>query len=148
MELLLRYCYDVLHIISHEHPLLIAEKDSTRSIREKMTEMALETFEVPQFYTALQSVLAVYASGNTTGVAVDIGHDMILISVVYEGYSNPSASVKLHYGSANITRNIATKLGIPDLEIARNIKEKYCNLLEDKIQGEQKKYFTSCPQGI
>ena len=41
--------------------------------REKMTEIAFETFKAPAFYVEMQAVLSLYASGRTTGIVLDSG---------------------------------------------------------------------------
>ncbi len=41
--------------------------------REKMQQIMFEKFEVPALYVAIQAVLALYASGRTTGIVLDAG---------------------------------------------------------------------------
>ena len=41
--------------------------------REKTTQIMFEHFNVPSLYLAVQSVLALYASGRTTGLILDSG---------------------------------------------------------------------------
>lgn len=41
--------------------------------REKMTQIMFESFNIPSFYLGVQAVLALYASGRTTGVVLDSG---------------------------------------------------------------------------
>eukprot|EP01084_Bolivina_argentea_P316958 549493_1 len=52
-----------------------------RQNRERMCKILFETFNVPSFYVAIQSVLALYASGLLTG------HSVTHTVPVYEGYA-------------------------------------------------------------
>jgi hypothetical protein len=57
-----------------EHPLLITEAPmNPLKNREKMAEIFFEHFNVPAFYVAVQAVMALYASGRTTGIVLDAG---------------------------------------------------------------------------
>ncbi|KIJ92509.1 hypothetical protein K443DRAFT_13543 [Laccaria amethystina LaAM-08-1] len=53
--------------------------------REKMAQIMFESFNVSAFYVAMQAVLSLYASGRTTGVAVDSGESYTHSVPVYEG---------------------------------------------------------------
>jgi len=66
--------YDQLRCMPEEHPLLITEAPmNPLKNREKMAEIFFEHFNVPAFYVAVQAVMALYASGRTTGVVLDAG---------------------------------------------------------------------------
>jgi actin-related protein len=57
-----------------DHPVMMTEAPLNPKVnREKMTEIMFEKFNVPQFYLAIQQVLALFASGRTTGLVVDSG---------------------------------------------------------------------------
>ena len=66
--------YNELRIDPSELPFLVTEApfNPTKN-REKMIEILFEKFGVPASYVAVQAVLALYASGRTTGVVLDIG---------------------------------------------------------------------------
>ena len=42
-----------------------------------------ESFNVPQFYVAIQAVLSLYSGGKTTGVVVDSGDGVTHIVPIY-----------------------------------------------------------------
>eukprot|EP01084_Bolivina_argentea_P246430 412418_1 len=68
-----------------------------------MTEIMFERFNVPGFYLANQSVLALYASkGCTTGIVIDSGSITRTVPV-YEGYALKQAVNTLNIGGRDIT---------------------------------------------
>ncbi|EGT47335.1 hypothetical protein CAEBREN_19877 [Caenorhabditis brenneri] len=46
---------------------------SLKANREKMTEIMFERFNVPSYYVAIDSVLALYSTGRTTGIVINSG---------------------------------------------------------------------------
>ncbi|KAJ1779011.1 centractin- actin- protein of the dynactin complex, partial [Coemansia sp. RSA 2523] len=68
MERIWAYIYsDELKIMSEEHPVLLTEAPLNPSAnREQAAQIFFETFNVPAFYTSIQAVLSLYASGRTT----------------------------------------------------------------------------------
>jgi len=66
--------YEELQVAPEEHPVLMTEAPlNPKENREKITEVLFETFNVPAFYLSISSVLALYASGKTTGTIVESG---------------------------------------------------------------------------
>ena len=82
--------YNELRLDPEEHPVFLTEPPcNPRGNREKMTEVFFENFGVPAFYIAIQAVLALFASGRTTGIVFDSGDGVSHTVPVYEGYSLP-----------------------------------------------------------
>ena len=54
--------------------------------RERMTQIMFETFNVPALYIFEQAVLALFASGRTTGCVLDSGEDRSHAVPVYESH--------------------------------------------------------------
>lgn len=51
-----------------DHPVLLTEAArNPLENRQRMIELMFETFNVPLTFVAMQAVLALYASGRTTG---------------------------------------------------------------------------------
>eukprot|EP00922_Rhytidocystis_sp_ex-Travisia-forbesii_P039440 GHVS01058633.1.p1 GENE.GHVS01058633.1~~GHVS01058633.1.p1 ORF type:complete len:501 (-),score=67.91 GHVS01058633.1:735-2237(-) len=71
-----------------EHPMLLTEPSKhNRVLREKMTELLFETFQLPALYIAKQAVLCAFAVGRSSGLVVDIGAAGMSLVPVAEGYS-------------------------------------------------------------
>lgn len=75
MEKIWYHCFfNELRVTPSEHPCLITEASQNPKMnREKMINIMFEIFDVPCFYVAIQAVLALYASGRTTGIVIDSG---------------------------------------------------------------------------
>eukprot|EP00922_Rhytidocystis_sp_ex-Travisia-forbesii_P040167 GHVS01059725.1.p1 GENE.GHVS01059725.1~~GHVS01059725.1.p1 ORF type:complete len:522 (+),score=179.68 GHVS01059725.1:159-1568(+) len=71
-----------------EHPILVTEPSKhNRVMREKMTEVLFEQFELPALYLAKRAVLCAFAVGRSSGLVVDIGAAGMSLVPVTEGYS-------------------------------------------------------------
>ncbi len=78
--------YNELRIAPEEQPILLTETPfNPKANREKMTEIMFETFNVPDVYLAVQSVLSLFASGRTTGIVMDSGDDVTHVVPISEG---------------------------------------------------------------
>lgn len=115
--------------------VLISEPpNNPRADREKTTEIMFETFGVRRFYLALQAVLALYASGRTTGVVLDIGTGVSHTVPVYSGYSVPRAVLRNNLAGRDLTNymcEIMMDEGVSlttsaDREIGNQMKENAC----------------------
>jgi hypothetical protein len=58
---------------------------STRDERVKLCEMLFEKFDVGSLHLQPSPVLAMYATGELNGLAVEIGHSLTQIVPVYDG---------------------------------------------------------------
>tara|TARA_R110002050_G_scaffold139938_11_gene264524 strand:+ start:2231 stop:2911 length:681 start_codon:yes stop_codon:yes gene_type:complete len=70
-----------------EHPILLTEPSfNTKEIREKITELFFEKYDVPAYFVAKEPVCSCFASGRSTGLVLDVGGDVATVTPVYDGY--------------------------------------------------------------
>jgi len=104
-----------------------------------MTQIMFETFNCPAVYTSPQPVLAMYASGRTSGLVLDSGDGVTSVLAVYEGYSLPSSIRKIGLSGRGFTdflMKLLTEKGYSftttaERSIVCDIKEKLCYLALD-----------------
>ena len=124
--------FSELRVSPEEHPIMMTETSlNPKADREKVAEIMFETFNVPYLYLHLQAVLALLASGRTTGVVLDSGESVSHVVPIFESYAIPHATVKIPLGGRDLTnymRKILKERGIVfnnqnESHIVQDIKE-------------------------
>jgi actin len=129
--------YNELRVPPEEHPVLLTESPlNPRANREKTTQIMFETFNTPAMYLAVQGVLAMYASGRTTGLSIDSGAGSTNVVPIYEGHAIQHAIREpLIINGENATADLVKRLSMigysfitpsAEREIVSDIKEKLC----------------------
>ncbi|KAI7834368.1 putative centractin [Kickxella alabastrina] len=147
MEKIWSYIYnDELKTLSEEHPVLLTEAPLNPSAnREQAAQIFFETFNVPAFYTSIQAVLSLYASGRTTGVVLDSGDGVSHAVPVFEGFALPHAIRRMDVAGRDVTEYLQVllqKAGYnlytsAEKEIVRQVKEKICYVALDAAKEEK-----------
>jgi len=119
--------------------------------REKLVQVLFESFGVPACYLACTSVLALRASGCTTGLVVESGDDATYAVPVCEGRVLPEAVGRLNLAGRDLTGYLVRLLraagaASADKELAREIKEKACYVSVD-LEAEARDGAFALPDG-
>lgn len=123
-----------LKILSEEHPVLLTEAPlNPRRNRDKCAQVMFETFNVPALYMSIQAVLALYASGRTTGLVLDSGDGVSHAVPVYGGFAMTNAIQRVDIAGRDVTEHLQTLLRragtvletSAEKELVRNIKERH-----------------------
>lgn len=104
-----------------------------------------EQFNVPAFFTSIQAVLSLYASGRTTGIVLDSGDGVTHAVPVYEGFSMPMAIRRVDVAGRDVTDALQIHLRTAgynlhtsaEKEVVRMIKEKCCYIAMNPVKEEK-----------
>jgi len=125
--------YTELRIASEEHPILLTESPfNSPASREKTTLIMFETFNVPALCLAVSSVLPLIASGRTTGIVLECGHEATHSVPVSNGSPQLYASIRSGISGKLLTQELAALLehryskGFLNSDTAAQIKEQLC----------------------
>lgn len=116
-----------------------------RRHREKAAQIFFETFNVPAMFVSIQAVLALYASGRTTGLVLDSGDGITHAVPVYDGFAVKNGIRRIDVAGRDMTEQVQYLLRkqghvfntSAEKEIVKNIKEKMCFITLNPIQAEK-----------
>lgn len=126
-------------------PLLLTETLlNPISHKQAVLERLFETFDVRSAALVAPPLLALYASGHTTGLVIDCGQDTTTIAGVHEGYALSPTLSRYNVGGSDITAQFQLLLqrhGIhlhssAEYEIARDAKHAMVHVAADPVQAE------------
>eukprot|EP01002_Notosolenus_urceolatus_P003059 NODE_1809_length_1292_cov_20.427192_g1498_i0.p1 GENE.NODE_1809_length_1292_cov_20.427192_g1498_i0~~NODE_1809_length_1292_cov_20.427192_g1498_i0.p1 ORF type:complete len:380 (+),score=55.55 NODE_1809_length_1292_cov_20.427192_g1498_i0:120-1259(+) len=146
MERVWNEVFSSLQVRPEDHAFLLTEAPhNSHEGRRKTAEVFFETFGVPAVFFPLQAVLALYASGVTTGVVLDVGEGVSHSVPVYEGFAVTNAATRIDLGGRDVTdflRVLLRKTGhrfytSADMEIVKDIKEKECHITHNVAQYDE-----------
>lgn len=147
--------YNELRSAPEEHPVFLSEVPlSSKSNREKTTEIMFEKFNVPRVYLKNQATLALYAAGRTDGVVVSSGYGVTHTVPIYEGESIPFATFKVDIAGRDLTEyfmKIMTEAGFSYRsdslrKFVTEMKERLCYVAEDFDEEMKAAIDTSCKE--
>ncbi|XP_028996523.1 uncharacterized protein LOC114849351 [Betta splendens] len=154
MEKIWHHTFQQLRVDPEDHPVLLTEAAmNPLENRQRMVEIMFECFSVPFSYVAMQAVLALYASGRSTGVVFDSGDGVSHSVPVFEGYCLPHAVQRFPLAGADVTMQLKKLLqeqGVcmrttAEMEIVREMKETCCCVALD-YEAERTGGGRSCPE--
>ena len=132
--------YNELRIAPEEHNVLLTDPPLNKEeTREKITEVMFEMFNIPGLYISMQSVLAIYSTGRTSGIVVDSGESNTHFVPIHEGYPFPHAIVKMQLGGSDLTQFLIKLLiekrytidTLSRIHLTNDMKEKQCYVSYD-----------------
>ncbi|KAH7830452.1 actin-related protein 3 [Monocercomonoides exilis] len=162
MEKFYEQCfYKYLRLNPEDYNVMLTEPPlNSPENREYLAEVMFETFNVKGMYIAVQAVLAICAtwlsknqtSQKLTGTVVDSGDGVTHIIPVSDGAVIPSAIKHIPIAGSDFTKFILEMIrdrepALPSdeaMQIARNIKEKYCYVSNHMVREYEK--WDSNPQ--
>ncbi|EDO45012.1 predicted protein, partial [Nematostella vectensis] len=151
MELMWEHAFDQLRVRGEDFPVLLTEAPlNPKMNRERMVQLMFESFNVPCMYVAVQAVMALYASGRTTGTVFDCGDGVSHTVPVYDGYWLPHATQRIDLAGRDLThylQRLVTERGYSfqstaEQQIIRDLKETLCYCAMD-YERELKEAETS-----
>jgi len=124
---------------AEEQEILLTEPPlNPKKNREEMAQIMFDKLNVPYLYIGNQAVLALYASGRTTGLVIDSGEGITHTVPIYEGYAIPHAIQTFKIAGSDLTQYLADLLKkngkiaeTTDIEKIQKIKEKLCFVAQD-----------------
>ncbi|GBG33800.1 Actin [Hondaea fermentalgiana] len=113
MERVWRYTfYDELRVAPEDFHVLLTEAPlNPKANREHMTTIMFETFNVSAMYVTINAVLALFATGRTTGVVLDSGDGATHAVPIYEGSALLADVVPTQVAGHNLTDFMVRLLG-------------------------------------
>ena len=146
IEKLLCHTFDSeLRASPREHPVLLADSPTnTTENREKATQVMFETFGVPALQNYSQAVLALNASGRTTGCVLDVGEGVSHAVSIDANFAAMEGIVRGNVTGRGLSHFMAELLAprcddatTPTMAVARHVKEKHAIVAIDSAEASR-----------
>jgi actin-related protein len=95
---------------SENHVLLAVPSLWNRNERERIAQIFFEIIDVPGISFVEQPLLTVFGMGLVTGLVIDIGHETINVSAVFESSIYTWSQQTIHVGGKHIAASIEKTL--------------------------------------
>ncbi|XP_074048432.1 uncharacterized protein LOC141491421 [Macrotis lagotis] len=149
MEMIWRHLYKYgLREPPEQRPVLLTEAPlNPPENRAKMLEIFFETFQVPALYVALQGLMALYATGKSTGIVLDCGDGVTGVIPIYKDRCLLQSISRSDFAGKDLTNYLARLLlerGIHlvnrgNKDIITDVKERLCYIIPDPHERKQEK---------
>ena len=135
-----------LNIQPEEHPVLMTESpQNTKQMREKTTQIMMETFKVPAFYLSYPEVLSLYSENKTSGIVIDAGETITHVLPVFQCFGMTHVVGRLDVGGRTLNAFLKKLIADGDIqlpqanerEIIRDIKEQLCYVPLQKAEKHE-----------
>ncbi|GEM09731.1 actin-related protein Arp4p [Rhodotorula toruloides] len=101
-----------------EFPLMASEPSwNTKENKEKMCELAFETWQTPAFYSVDKAVMSAFAAGKGSALIVDVGEELTTVTPVYDGFVLRKAIQKQPVGGALLSEVLLSTLKSQNLPV-------------------------------
>lgn len=95
---------DELKVNPVDYPVLATEAPlNPRKNREDIARILFEKFNVPAVFVASEAPLALYALGRRTGLVLELGHGVVNVVPVVDGYTIPEGILRYNVAGDDIT---------------------------------------------
>jgi len=104
--------YNELRIAPEEQPVILSNSMfNKRGNRERLTQVMFEDFNVPAIYLGTNEAFALYATGKTTGLVLNLEDGMVTTTAVNEGRLIDRSRKSLYVSKSDIVRELGKMLG-------------------------------------
>ena len=125
---------------------------NSRLMRERLTQLMFETFNVSSYFVTDSATASLYAIGKTSGIVVDMGHEKIDVAPVLDGVLQTSAASRINVGGKNQTESLRKLLQETynvdvTFDEAEKMKTELCSKEAAEGQDEHERYGYVLPDG-
>ena len=100
-----------LGLESTDQALLLTEPVlHSNANREKLCQLLFETLDVPGVYFGRSAVLALKATGQHTGLVVEVNFDTTSVVPIYQGYLLSQYARRFDIGSKDVSKTFVASL--------------------------------------